>query len=248
MNKQQHPRYIHHELNHHVSHTWRSKVLHSLREIIFGLQDGIVSTLGAITGIAGGVQDHRIVILSGCVVIVVESISMAAGTFLSSKSAREVDERMLWEEEQEIEKNPAGERAELVEFYRARGFLPEEIEIVVNRITSDKKLWLEEMAFKELRVIPQYDGTPKTDALFMGVSYVFGGLVPLVSYFFLPIATALPTSLFSSIAILFGIGYVKGRMVHVNRLRSGLEMMMISFTAAAFGYMVGQIAAHFFGI
>ena len=68
----------------------RSKVEGSIREIVFGAEDSLVSTLGAITGIAAGTNNEFVVVLSGVVLIVVEALSMSAGSYLSSKSAREV--------------------------------------------------------------------------------------------------------------------------------------------------------------
>ncbi|MBI4598973.1 VIT1/CCC1 transporter family protein [Candidatus Uhrbacteria bacterium] len=63
----------------------------SIREIVFGLEDSLVSTLGAVTGIAAGTHDPRIVILSGLVLVAVEATSMSAGSYLSSESAAEVE-------------------------------------------------------------------------------------------------------------------------------------------------------------
>ncbi len=64
----------------------------SIREIIFGLEDSLVSTLGAVTGIAAGAQSTYIVVLSGLVLIAVESISMSAGSYLSSKAAEDLEQ------------------------------------------------------------------------------------------------------------------------------------------------------------
>lgn len=61
-----------------------------LREVVFGLEDGLVSTLGVVTGIASGTQNRAVIMLSGMVVVTVESLSMAAGTFLSNKT--EIDQ------------------------------------------------------------------------------------------------------------------------------------------------------------
>lgn len=63
-----------------------------MREIVFGIEDSLVSTMGAVTGIAVGVEDQSVVVLSGLVLVCVEAISMSAGSYLSSKSAREVEE------------------------------------------------------------------------------------------------------------------------------------------------------------
>lgn len=69
-----------------------------MREIVFGLEDSFVSTLGAVTGIAAGVQDTHIVILSGLVIVSVEAVSMSAGSYLSNKSATEAEQEVLHEE------------------------------------------------------------------------------------------------------------------------------------------------------
>ena len=247
MAQQQNKKYLHHEMMHEDT-SWKSKIMSSLREVVFGLEDGVVSTMGAVTGIAASTRDPYIIILSGFVIIFVESLSMAAGTFLSSKSEKEVEERMLREEAEEIELHPEAEKQELRVFYKERGFTEEEIEIIVNRVTQDKQLWLEEMAFKELGVIPNKERTPYRDAFFMGTSYVVGGILPVSAYLYLSVDTAIPVSVISSIVFLFIIGVIKGRIVHTNKLKSGLEMMIVSASAAGLGFAVGRIITHFFGI
>ncbi len=91
-----------------------------LRDAVFGMQDGSVSTLGALTGIAAGTQSSAIVILSGLVIVTVESLSMAAGSYLSATSQRQYLERLLREEEEAIEQDPEGEQREIQAMYRAR--------------------------------------------------------------------------------------------------------------------------------
>jgi predicted membrane protein (TIGR00267 family) len=229
---------LHHE---NQDSSFRSKAFQSMREIVFGLEDGIVSTLGALTGIAAGVQDFSIIVLAGFVIIFVESLSMAAGTYLSSKSEQEMEEKILDEEREEIQDDPEGERQELVDFYTERGFTAEETDMIVRRVTADKDLWLEEMAHKELGIILDKERTPVRDALFMGVSYIVGGCVPLVLYFFIDLPFAIVASVTLSIGMLFIIGFVKGKLVGVHSIKSGLEMMLVSLTAAGIGYAVSQI-------
>lgn len=240
-------KYIHHDLQDGSS--LRANMFHSLREIVFGLEDGVVSTLGAVTGIAAGTNNYYVVILAGFVVVFVESLSMAAGTFLSSKSEHEVQQRMLAEEAEEIEEQPEQEKQELVGFYTQRGYTPEEIDILVRRVTSDKKLWLEEMAHKELGIIPEEAHSYVRDALFMGISYILGGFIPLCAYFFLrDISLGITVSIVCSLIALFILGYVKGKLVHINKIRSGLEMMLVSLSAAGLGFVVGRIVSSIFGV
>lgn len=77
---------------------WRHEVAESMREIVFGLEDSFVSTLGAVTGIAAGTGDTHVVILSGLVIVSVEALSMSAGSYLSNKSAMEAEAEILIEE------------------------------------------------------------------------------------------------------------------------------------------------------
>ncbi|MFH1426748.1 MAG: VIT1/CCC1 transporter family protein [Candidatus Kerfeldbacteria bacterium] len=239
-------KYLHHEIKKQGSIV--GKMFSSMREIVFGLEDGVVSTLGAITGIAGGVLDDKIVILSGIVIIFVESLSMAAGTFLSSKAEREGVKRIFEEERQEIKQNPEAATKELAAVYKSRGFTENEIDILVARVTQNVDLWVNELTDNEIQAIPKADKMELGKSLFMLLSYVIGGLVPLSAYFFLPIQYAIAVSVIFSVAVLFVIGYTKGKIVNVNRLRSGLEMLVISTFAAAIGYAVGRIAALIFNI
>ena len=212
-----------------------------LRDAVFGTQDGLISTLGALTGIAAGTQSGEAVVVAGFVIIVVESLSMAAGSYLSSKSQREYLERLLREEEEEIARDPEGERQEIVEMYRLRGYADEEIAIIARRLMSDPKLLLEDMAHKELGISPSTLEEPLGNALVMGTAYVAGGLVPVLPYLTLPMATAMPVSIIGTLLALFLFGGLKGRLVKQSWWRSGLEMVGVAGVAALAGFFIGRL-------
>ncbi|HEX9780507.1 MAG TPA: VIT1/CCC1 transporter family protein [bacterium] len=213
-----------------------------LREMVFGVQDGLVSTLGALTGIAEGTRDAAAVIIAGCVIIVVESLSMAAGSYLSSKAQREYLARLLREEEEAIERDPAGERRELVAMYRARGWTEEEIAVIARRLLSDKRLLLEDMAHKELGIYPEALERPASNAFTMGTAYVIGGCVPAAPYLIWTVREAMLVSVLATAAALFLFGAFKGRMVKTRWWMSGLEMLGIAGLAAVAGYGIGHLA------
>ncbi|OGX28853.1 MAG: hypothetical protein A3B78_02725 [Omnitrophica WOR_2 bacterium RIFCSPHIGHO2_02_FULL_67_20] len=212
-----------------------------LRDAVFGTQDGLISTLGALTGIAAGTRSGEAVVVAGFVIIVVESLSMAAGSYLSSKSQREYLERLLREEEEEIARDPEGERQEIVEMYRLRGYADEEIAIIARRLMSDPKLLLEDMAHKELGISPSTLEEPLGNALVMGTAYVAGGLVPVLPYLTLPMATAMPVSIIGTLLALFLFGGLKGRLVKQSWWRSGLEMVGVAGVAALAGFFIGRL-------
>lgn len=169
---------------------FRKTILTELREIVFGLEDGMVSTLGAVTGLAGATNNQPMVIISGFVIIAVESLSMAAGTYLSNKSEDLADK-------------------------------------LTHNSTHKKQ-------------------NPIKDGLYMGASYIIGGLIPLYPYWFFPVMLAIPLSMISVVIALFVLGYTSGKMTKINPLKNGLEMTTVSVGAAALGFTVGKIVSSFF--
>jgi predicted membrane protein (TIGR00267 family) len=220
----------------------------SIRELVFGLEDGLVSTMGAVAGIAAGTEDARIVVLSGVVIVAVEALSMTAGAYLSSKSHVQMLQKKIDDERREIETKPEEETEELRVMYRQRGFSEDEIVILVRRITQDKELWLEEMMAKELRIGLNDMDEPKSRALVMGVAYLIGGALPVVPYLLLPVHPAIVVSVIVTILALYGIGYIKGRALGGNRWKSGGEMVLIASAAALIAYLIGKAVGMFFGL
>ncbi len=221
-------------------HTMADLIRNRLRDAVFGTQDGLISTLGALTGIAEGTRDRTAVVIAGLVIVTVESLSMAAGSYLSSKSHREYLERLLREEREAIRKNPEEEREELRAMYRIRGYTDPEITLIEKRLFSDDRLLLEDMAHKELGICPQSLDEPVGNALVMGVAYILGGLVPTVPYFVFPIPRAMPISILCTTLCLFALGGAKGWVVRQSWWRSGLEMLAVAGLAAAVGFLIGS--------
>lgn len=232
---------------HQEKHGTTSKLLGSIREIVFGLEDSLVSTIGVVAGIAAGTGDQQIVILSGSVLVVVEALSMAAGSFLSSQSHHRLMLRKIREEELEIEEHPQEEREELRHMYKMRGFTEKEIDMVVNRITQNKKLWLQEMIEKELGIHLPDEEAPVLAGVVMGIAYILGGLIPISPFLFFPTSTALIISFVATVIGLFILGIWSASVTGDKKIRSGVEMMVISSGAAALGYGIGKLIGMFYG-
>lgn len=161
------------------------------REIVFGLEDSIVSTLGVVVGIAAGTDSRYLVVLSTIVVVVVESLSMTAGTYLSNKSQIELD----------LASGKLG-------FPNRRHLTSESI----------------------------------SDSLFMGISYLLGGVISVLPFLFFPPLSAIIPAVLLSVVVLFSIGYIKGKIAKISPLRSGLEMSLVSLAAALLAYLIGIFA------
>lgn len=229
-------------------HLQNNGLLGSIRELVFGLEDSLVSTLGVVVGVGAGTADAKVVMLSGVVLVIVEALSMAAGSFISSKSHREMLEQAVKEEEWEIENEPEEEKEELRAMYKMRGFSDDEVEILVRRVTADKKLWLEEMMSKELKINAADLEEPGKNAFVMFFSYLAGGVIPIVPFALLAVPSAMAVSAALTIFTLFVIGFIKGRVLSHDGWKSGLELMLVSSAAAGIGYLIGKAAAAVFGI
>ncbi|PIZ96643.1 MAG: hypothetical protein COX80_00795 [Candidatus Magasanikbacteria bacterium CG_4_10_14_0_2_um_filter_33_14] len=227
------PNYIHHT---------QGKISSALlREIVFGLEDGMVSTLGAVTGIATATNSQFTTLLSGFVVVSVESISMAVGSYLSNKSEKDTDDRKLHEEREELRQFPEDEREELFGMYVEDGW-PKNIAKEMAEVASkDKHLFLKEMAYRELEIIPDNDDKPVKKGAVMFLSYVIGGAVPLIPYILLPIHDAIPVSIAFTLLGLFLLGIFTTKFTKRKWWKAGLEMTALASLAALIGYFVGQL-------
>jgi len=226
------PAYIHHK---------DSGFVDTIKETVFGVEDGMVSTLGALTGIAAATKDPGMVLLAGFVVIAVESISMGVGSYVSSKSEKEVAERMLAEEKEEIETFPKEEQEELYDMYVRDGWPKTMAKNMAKTASKDKRLLLKEMAYRELGIIPENGVHPVKNGLVMGISYIVGGTVPLLPYLVLEVHSAITCSVFVTLVGLFILG--ASITIYTKRpwFRAGLEMLILAGIATLVGYGVGQV-------
>jgi predicted membrane protein (TIGR00267 family) len=212
-----------------------------LRDIILGGQDGLVNVLGLVLGVAGATADARLVIISGLAATFAESISMAAVAYTSSKAARDHYRGQLRREEREIETVPAAERKEIEAIYRKKGFRGRLLNAVVEKITSDRRVWLDTMMNEELHLHPQEWAHPLRNGVIVGISSVIGSLIPLAPFFFLPVDAGIRAALLLALVILFGMGAAKARLTIGTWWKSGLELAVIGGLAAIAGYIVGLL-------
>lgn len=228
----QNPEYLHHHHNGFVEH---------IRETVFGVQDGMVSTLGAITGVAVGSASTPTVILAGLAIIAVESVSMAIGSYISSHAEEKLSERVIEEEREEIKDCPECEAVEAKELFMRDGWpeaLAEEMAAVAKK---DQKLMLKEMAYRELGINPyQKDGSIQ-DGVVMFFAYIVGGLVPLTPYFFLPLQGAMLVSIPAALIGLFILGVVVARYTAQSWVHSGIRLLVFGSIALIVGYTVGVL-------
>ncbi|HZP27249.1 MAG TPA: VIT1/CCC1 transporter family protein [Dehalococcoidia bacterium] len=227
---------------HSEIHTEKSRIasLSRIREVIFGMQDGLLTTATLGAAVAGATTSSHTVIVAGLASAVGGTFSMAAGSFLGSRAEQQVQQAELDIEAREIQENPSEELAELIEAYRHEGFPYDEAERMAENVASSEETWLRTLAEKELGLSMETVPNPSKDAAAMGASYVVGAFLPLLPFFLMTGGIAVAISIGIAVASLFVMGFVKGKVVHRNPLYSALEITLIGSIVAAAGYFGGK--------
>lgn len=219
---------------------WHKKV--NIREIVFGYNDGSVSTLALIAGVTGGALAREQILIAGFSAVVAGGISMAMGAYISSKSEIEYHESEIGSEEREIEHTPEIEREEVRQIYMKKAqFTEEELNLIVNRITGDKKTWLDTMMKEELGLFKERFENPIKLGLIMFFAFVAGGILPVIPFLILSaIRTSFLISIVVTFASLFTIGVWKTTFTKKNWLLSGVEMVFVGVFATFIPYIIGE--------
>ena len=228
---------------------WHGTGIESIRNVIYGVNDGLTATLGELAGVGGATLNPQVVLIGGLSAMVASGVSMAGGAYLASKSQREVFEGQLAREAAEIEAMPDLERVELVRIYRSKGLTPDEAQTIVGRITQDKKVWLETQAREELGLDKTQFEDPVREGVVAGILTLIGGAIPVVGYLLGRILlggtfhgfAALVLAFVFSAAFLFGIGSARSFFTGKGGVRSGVEMLVVGSFVAALTYGVGLL-------
>ena len=221
----------------------RAGLLGEIREMIFGAQDGLVSTLAVVSTVAGASPDRFPVLVAGIASALAGIFSMAAGEYMSSKSQREIFEAQIVGEREEVAERPGEAEAEIAYMLEEDG-LPRPDAAQVARLMADHPdVLLKTMVEKELGLaLEEGHGSPLQGAMIMGVAFGIGAAVPIVPYLLLPVrGGATPISVVATAAVLFGIGVMKSRWTRRHWLRSGIEILLLGAFAGVVGYFFGSV-------
>lgn len=215
----------------------------NLRDIILGGQDGLVNVLGVVLGASAATDDSKVIIAVGLAATFAESISMGAVAYTSFKAERDYYLSELEREKREIKEEPEAEKDEIRQIYRQKGFEGELLEKVVATITKDESVWVEVMMTEELGLQPKEEEHLLRTALIVGGSAVFGSLIPLLPYFFLPSFHSIILSILISALALFIVGVYKAKVTVGGLWRSGVELTVIGILSALAGYAISLLVS-----
>ena len=217
----------------------------ALRAAVLGSSDGLLSNMSLVMGVAGAAVDHRGILLTGIAGLLAGAISMALGEWLSVQSSRELNQRQIDLETEELEASPEEEKKELVLLYQAKGMNSIEAQKLADKAFETPQTAIDAIITEELGIDKdELGGSAWEAAIASFILFAAGAIIPLYPFMILDGKNAVILSIVSSIVGLFGIGSAITLLTGKSILFSGLRQVAFGLAAAAITYGIG----HFIGV
>jgi len=218
----------------------------ALRAAVLGANDGMVSNLSLVMGVAGAVSgsafNNKTILITGLAGMLAGSISMALGEWLSVQSSRELYSHQIKIESAEIEAAPEEEANELALIYEARGLKKEQAQMLASQILSNKDSALDTLAREELGIDPdELGGSAWVAAITSFLLFALGAIVPVLPFFFLNGILAVAVSILFSMGGLFILGAIVTLFTGQGVLYSGFRMVIFGIIAAVVTFGIGRL-------
>lgn len=219
----------------------RSAGGNALRAAVLGANDGLVSNLSLVMGVAGATPGRDVVLLSGIAGLLAGSLSMALGEWISVRSSAESYERQIAIERDELEMMPEEEFEELTLIYQAKGFALEQARAAAQRILSNHETALETLTREELGFTGDESGSPWVAAITSFVTFTAGAILPVLPWLFVGGAVAVTLSVVFSAAGLLLVGATITLFTGRGALYSAVRMLIFGLVAAAITFGIGTL-------
>ncbi|MCB0526740.1 MAG: VIT1/CCC1 transporter family protein [Lewinellaceae bacterium] len=235
-----HPHYHdHHPHDHKEEHFQNSEFV---TDVVIGMADGLTVPFALAAGLSGAIDASGIVLTAGIAEIVAGSIAMGLGGFLAGQTEVEHYEAELAREYDEVERLPEREKQEIRDILGEYGISPETQTNVVEELAKDKDRWVDFMMKFELGLEKPDERRATKSGLTIGISYIVGGLIPLLPYYFWDKATeGLKYSAMLTLACLLVFGWFKSKATGQKPFQGALKVAAIGTVAAAAAYLVAKM-------
>jgi VIT1/CCC1 family predicted Fe2+/Mn2+ transporter len=213
----------------------------ALRAAVLGANDGLLSNFSLVMGVAGASLSGKSVLITGIAGLIAGACSMALGEWLSVQSSRELYERQMRVEKQEVIEVPEEEAEELALIYQAKGLPEDEAQYLAQRIIKDETTALDTLAREELGINPEeMGGSPWAAAGASFCLFAVGAIIPVAPFFFLSGNLGVAVSAALSALALFAIGAGITLLTGRGALYSGLRQVVFGLLAAAITFGLGR--------
>jgi vacuolar iron transporter family protein len=214
-----------------------------IRDLMLGLNDGMVASFAVTSGVAGAFNSARVVLMAGMAETLGGGVSMGLAAFISARSQMEFYQSEIERERDEIQRWPEREREEIRSIYRAKGFAGGLLDQIVAHITAEPERWRNVMMREELGFAEESFDAPVRSGGIVACSYLVGALVPVLPYLFVAPPAGILVSGLATVTALFAVGAAKTIITRRRWWLSGLESMMTGVAAALVTYGAGRFLA-----
>ncbi len=208
-------------------------------DLVYGGVDGAVTTFAVVSGVAGAELEAAVVLVLGAANLLADGFSMAVGSYLGARTEADNRAKVRAAEEDHIDRVPEGEREEVRQIFRSKGFEGEVLEEIVHTVTSDRELWLETMLVEE-HGLPPVERSPKRAAVATFVGFLLAGAVPLLPHA-LRVDYAFAVSAVATAVVFAVIGWIRGIVTDSSTPRAAAETVALGGCAACLAYGVGWL-------
>ena len=214
----------------------------ALRAAVLGANDGLVSNLSLVMGVAGAALESRSILITGMAGLLAGACSMALGEWLSVQSSRELYANQIKIETQEIAQDPTEEKEELSLIYQSRGLTETQANMLAQQILDNNEFAIDTLAREELGIDPkELGGSAWEAAITSFILFSIGAIVPVAPFFFAEGLLAVVISIGLSGLALFGIGAAITLFTGRSVWYSGFRMVIFGLIAAAITYAIGSL-------
>jgi VIT1/CCC1 family predicted Fe2+/Mn2+ transporter len=215
----------------------------ALRAAVLGANDGLVSNLSLVMGVAGAAAAEKTILLTGLAGLVAGACSMAMGEWLSVTSSRELYQSQIDIEASELEQAPEEEIEEIALIYQAKGLPKEQAQALARQMMAHKDTALDTLVREELGIDPTaLGGSAWTAAAASFLLFSLGAIFPVAPFFLLAGMPAVAASLAASGVALAAIGAGTSLFTGRGVVFSALRQLIVGYAAAAITYAVGMLA------
>jgi VIT1/CCC1 family predicted Fe2+/Mn2+ transporter len=215
----------------------------ALRAAVLGANDGLVSNLSLVMGVAGAAVSDKTILLTGLAGLAAGACSMAMGEWLSVNSARELAQKQIAIEKSELEQAPEEEIEEIALIYEAKGLPPAQAQALARQMMANKDIALDTLVREELGLDPdELGGSAWTAAASSFLLFSVGAIFPVAPFLFLQGRAAVASSLVASGAALALIGAGTSLFTGRGVAFSAVRQLVIGYAAAAITYAIGMLA------
>lgn len=211
------------------------------RAAVLGAGDGLITNVSLVLGVAGATTGAATVRLAGVAGLLAGAFSMAAGELVSMRAQKDLAEKELEIERQELADSPEAELRELAAMYRARGVPAQDAMTVARILSANEHVALDTHARLELGIDPEEAGAPVKAAVFSFAAFTLGALLPLFPWFFTGGTTAVVASICIGAVAALVLGALIGLMAGKSVGGTAARQLVVAVLAAGVTFGVGHL-------